>query len=66
MLLAYHSKEDLKAQTIAAMEADITAERLVGGHYWDGKTDALSAALYAATSIASLRMYWAYRAYWPD
>lgn len=36
-MLAYHSNTKLKTQTVTAMKADIKAERLVGGHYWNGK-----------------------------
>jgi hypothetical protein len=37
MLQTYHNDEALKAKTIAAMREDVAAERLVPGHYWNGR-----------------------------
>ena len=38
MMQAYLNDPKLKAETVAAMEADIAAERLVSGGYWNGET----------------------------
>jgi hypothetical protein len=37
MLQSYLNDQGLKTKTIKAMKADIKAERLVKGHYWNGK-----------------------------
>ena len=36
-MLAYHSDKALKTKTVKAMTADIKAERLQPGHYWNGE-----------------------------
>lgn len=53
---AYLNDENLKKATIAAMKADVKAEALVQGHYWNGKNGCFVGCVIRGDSHADFEL----------